>query len=106
MGPQPIVVAGPVTVTACWLASLCCRVDCTERRWFSTSYARTDVVCVHDAIASDGPLAVPPEVVELARNATPQVVLNQLYKQTPLQSSFAFNMLALVPVRRGDSVLI
>jgi len=41
-------------------------------------------------------------VVELARNATPQVVLNQLYKQTPLQSSFAFNMLALVPVRRGD----
>jgi DNA gyrase subunit A len=43
-------------------------------------------------------------VVELARSATPQVVLNQLYKQTPLQSSFAFNMLALVPVgaRRGD----
>ncbi len=41
-------------------------------------------------------------VVELHRSATPQVVLNQLYKQTPLQSSFAFNMLALVPVRRGD----
>jgi DNA gyrase subunit A len=41
-------------------------------------------------------------VVELSRNATPQVVLNQLYKQTPLQSSFAFNMLALVPVRKGD----
>ncbi len=39
-------------------------------------------------------------VVELARSATPQVVLNQLYKQTPLQSSFAFNMLALVPVDR------
>ncbi|HEV3086662.1 MAG TPA: DNA gyrase subunit A [Candidatus Elarobacter sp.] len=36
-------------------------------------------------------------VVELHRSATPQVVLNQLYKQTPLQSSFAFNMLALVP---------
>jgi DNA gyrase subunit A len=36
-------------------------------------------------------------VVELHRGATPQVVLNQLYKQTPLQSSFAFNMLALVP---------
>ncbi len=35
-------------------------------------------------------------VVELHRSATPQVVLNQLYKQTPLQSSFAFNMLALV----------
>src|ERR1700694_3240005 len=36
-------------------------------------------------------------VVELHRSATPQVVLNQLYKQTPLQSSFAFNMRALVP---------
>jgi DNA gyrase subunit A len=36
-------------------------------------------------------------VVELARNATPNVVLNQLYKHTPLQSSFGFNMLALVP---------
>jgi DNA gyrase subunit A len=39
-------------------------------------------------------------VVELQRSATPQVVLNQLYKQTPLQSSFAFNMLALVPAKR------
>ncbi|HTV74844.1 MAG TPA: DNA gyrase subunit A [Candidatus Acidoferrales bacterium] len=38
-------------------------------------------------------------VVELAKNATPQVVLNQLYKHTPLQSSFGFNMLALVPVQ-------
>jgi len=37
-------------------------------------------------------------VVELARSATPKVVLNQLYKHTPLQSSFGFNMLALVPV--------
>jgi DNA gyrase subunit A len=37
-------------------------------------------------------------VVELQRTAVPNVVLNQLYKQTPLQSSFAFNMLALVPV--------
>ena len=37
-------------------------------------------------------------VVELARNATPNVVLNQLYKHTPLQTSFGFNMLALVPV--------
>ena len=39
-------------------------------------------------------------VVELQRNATPNVVLNQLYKHTPLQSSFGFNMLALVPVGR------
>ena len=37
-------------------------------------------------------------VVELARTATPKVVLNQLFKHTPLQSSFGFNMLALVPV--------
>ncbi len=29
-------------------------------------------------------------------------MLNQLYKQTPLQSSFAFNMLALVPAKRAD----
>jgi DNA gyrase subunit A len=32
-------------------------------------------------------------------------VLNQLYKQTPLQSSFAFNMLALVPVLNRDGSL-
>ena len=37
-------------------------------------------------------------VVELNRSATPNVVLNQLYKHTPLQTSFGFNMLALVPV--------
>ncbi|HTX58376.1 MAG TPA: DNA gyrase subunit A [Verrucomicrobiae bacterium] len=37
-------------------------------------------------------------VVELQRSATPKVVLNQLFKHTPLQSSFGFNMLALVPV--------
>ncbi|HTD36177.1 MAG TPA: DNA gyrase subunit A, partial [Candidatus Limnocylindrales bacterium] len=43
-------------------------------------------------------------VVELHRSATPQVVLNQLYKQTPLQSSFAFNMLALVPVKRAGAM--
>ena len=41
-------------------------------------------------------------VVELQRSATPNVVLNQLYKQTPLQASFAFNMLALVPAKRDD----
>jgi len=40
-------------------------------------------------------------VVELARGATPNVVLNQLYKHTPLQSSFGFNMLALMPVEGG-----
>jgi DNA gyrase subunit A len=36
-------------------------------------------------------------VVEMHKSATPKVVLNQLYKHTPLQSSFGFNMLALVP---------
>ncbi|HTU69334.1 MAG TPA: DNA gyrase subunit A [Candidatus Baltobacteraceae bacterium] len=43
-------------------------------------------------------------VVELQKSATPKVVLNQLFKHTPLQSSFGFNMLALVPVgeRRVD----
>jgi DNA gyrase subunit A len=37
-------------------------------------------------------------VVELQRSATPKVVLNQLFKHTPLQATFGFNMLALVPV--------
>ena len=34
-------------------------------------------------------------VVELKKDAFPDVVLNQLYKYTPLQSSFGMNMLAL-----------
>jgi len=34
-------------------------------------------------------------VVELKRDATPEVVLNQIYKHTPLQSYFGVNMLAL-----------
>ncbi|MBV9055344.1 MAG: DNA gyrase subunit A [Candidatus Eremiobacteraeota bacterium] len=38
-------------------------------------------------------------VIELQRNATPKIVLNQLFKHTPLQASFGFNMLALVPVQ-------
>jgi DNA gyrase subunit A len=35
-------------------------------------------------------------VIELKKNAVPQVVLNQLYKRTQLQDNFAVNMLALV----------
>jgi DNA gyrase subunit A len=35
-------------------------------------------------------------VIELRQNAVPQVVLNQLYKGTPLQDSFGYNMVALV----------
>ena len=34
-------------------------------------------------------------VVELKRDAEPDVVLNQLYRFTPLQTSFGVNMLAL-----------
>ncbi|WP_054951096.1 DNA gyrase subunit A [Numidum massiliense] len=35
-------------------------------------------------------------VIEVRRDANPQVVLNNLYKQTALQSSFGVNMIALV----------
>src|SRR4051794_3653192 len=35
-------------------------------------------------------------VIELKRDAIPKVVLNNLYKQTPLQSTFGVNMVALV----------
>ena len=35
-------------------------------------------------------------VIELRRDAYPRVVLNNLYKQTPLQANFGANMLALV----------
>ncbi len=35
-------------------------------------------------------------VIELKRDAYPKVVLNNLYKQTPLQANFSANMLALV----------
>ena len=35
-------------------------------------------------------------VIELRRDAQDEVVLNQLYKQTPLQSTFGVNLLALV----------
>ncbi|MDJ0533952.1 MAG: DNA gyrase subunit A [Xenococcaceae cyanobacterium MO_207.B15] len=35
-------------------------------------------------------------VIELKRDAYPRVVLNNLYKQTPIQSNFGSNMLALV----------
>ena len=34
-------------------------------------------------------------VIELKRDAVPDVVLNQLYRYTPLQTSFGCNMVAL-----------
>ena len=37
-------------------------------------------------------------VIELKRDANAQVVLNRLFAQTQLQTTFAINMLALVPV--------
>ena len=37
-------------------------------------------------------------VIELKRDANPQVVLNRLFAQTQLQTTFAINMLALVEV--------
>ena len=44
-------------------------------------------------------------VVELKKDANPQVVLNRLYKQTALQSSFAVNMLALVDDQTQPCIL-
>ena len=40
-------------------------------------------------------------VIELKKDATPSVVLNQLYKNTQLQDAFNANMLALVPDALG-----
>ncbi len=40
-------------------------------------------------------------VIELKKEANPSVVLNQLYKHTPLQDAFNANMLALVPDAQG-----
>jgi len=44
-------------------------------------------------------------VIELKRDANPQVVLNKLYHQTALQSSFSINMLALVNNQRQPKIL-
>jgi DNA gyrase subunit A len=44
-------------------------------------------------------------VIELKRDANPQVVLNRLFSQTQLQSSFAINMLALVDDQSQPKIL-
>ena len=44
-------------------------------------------------------------VIELRRDAVPQVVLNNLLKQTQLQTSFAINMLALVENQTQPKIL-
>ena len=36
-------------------------------------------------------------VIELRRDVNPDVVLNMLYKYTPLQTSYGMNMVCLVP---------
>jgi len=43
-------------------------------------------------------------VIELKRDANPQVTLNQLYKHTMMRTSFGVNMLALVPGPGGAIV--
>ena len=44
-------------------------------------------------------------VIELKRDANPQVVLNRLFAQTALQSSFSINMLALVNNQTQPKIL-
>ena len=44
-------------------------------------------------------------VIELKRDANPQVVLNRLFAQTQLQSSFSINMLALVNNQTQPKIL-
>ena len=44
-------------------------------------------------------------VIELKRDANPQVVLNRLFTQTQLQTSFAINMLALVNNQKQPKIL-
>ncbi len=44
-------------------------------------------------------------VIEVKRDANPQVVLNRLFAQTQLQTSFAINMLALVDNQKQPKIL-
>ena len=44
-------------------------------------------------------------VIELKRDANPQIVLNRLYSQTAMQSSFSINMLALVNNQTQPKIL-
>ena len=44
-------------------------------------------------------------VIEIKRDANPQVVLNRLFAQTQLQTSFAINMLALVDNQKQPKIL-
>ena len=44
-------------------------------------------------------------VIELKKDANPQVVLNNLFKQTALQSTFGIIMLALVDDQKQPKIL-
>ena len=44
-------------------------------------------------------------VIEVKKDANPQVVLNRLYAQTAMQSNFSINMLALVDNQRQPKIL-
>ena len=44
-------------------------------------------------------------VIELKQDANPQVVLNRLFAQTQLQTTFAINMLALVDNQQQPKIL-
>ena len=52
-----------------------------------------NIVDLRDESSDRGGMRV---VIDLKKNAIPQVVLNQLYKRTQLQESFGVNMLAIV----------
>ena len=44
-------------------------------------------------------------VIELRRDATPNVLLNQLYKRTALRTNFPVNLMALVPVADSSAIV-
>lgn len=44
-------------------------------------------------------------VIELKRDANPNVVLNQLYKRTALRTNFPVNLMALVPVAGSKAIV-
>ena len=45
-------------------------------------------------------------VIELKRNEVPEIVLNNLYKQTQLQDTFGMNLVALVGVIPGQNLMV
>ena len=61
----------------------------------------TDISDLRDESDRDGMRIV----VELKRDANPQVVLNRLFAQTQLQTTFAINMLALVQNQSQPKIL-